>query len=109
VDWYYKAALVVGLIWATARALGAYGEAARELDIEFLFRFMLTTGGWAAAFLVTDRVAKALGWRRRPPVPAAVSTTPDPVNAADPTSPTTAVPLVRPGARGQRSSRRSRR
>lgn len=44
-DWYYKAALIVGLIWATGRALGIYGEAARELDIGFLFEFMLTIGG----------------------------------------------------------------
>jgi len=66
-DWYYKAGLAVGLIWATARALGAYGEASRELDINFLFGFMLTTGGWSAVFLIADRVAKALGWRRPPP------------------------------------------
>jgi hypothetical protein len=64
VDWYYRAGLVVGLIWATARVLGAYGEAARELDINFVFGFLLTTGGWAALFLVIDRVAKFLGWRR---------------------------------------------
>ena len=44
-DWYYKAALIVGLIWSTGRALGIYGEAARELDIGFLFEFMLTIGG----------------------------------------------------------------
>ena len=66
VDWYYKAALVVGLIWATARALGVYGDAARDLDIGFLFGFMLTVGGWAAVFLIVDRVAKFLGWRRPP-------------------------------------------
>ena len=66
-DWYYKAGLAVGLIWAGARVLGAYGEPAREMDINFLFGFLLTTGGWGALFLVIDRVAKALGWRRRPP------------------------------------------
>jgi hypothetical protein len=59
--------LIVGLIWATARVLGAYGEAARELDINFLFGFLLTTGGWAAVFLIIDRVAKFLGWKRPPP------------------------------------------
>jgi len=67
VDWYYKGALIVGLIWATARVLGAYGEPARELDINFLFGFLLTTGGWAAVFLIIDRVAKFLGWKRPPP------------------------------------------
>ena len=64
-DWYYKAALIVGLIWATARVLGAYGEAARELDINFLYGFLLTMGGWGMVFLIIDRVAKALGWRRQ--------------------------------------------
>ncbi len=65
-DWYYKAALIVALIWGAARALGAYGEAARELDISFLYGFLLTLGGWGLVFLIVDRVAKALGWRRGP-------------------------------------------
>jgi hypothetical protein len=66
VDWYYKAAIVVALIWGVARALGVYGEAARDLDLGFITSFMLTLGGWAAVFLIIDRVAKFLGWRREP-------------------------------------------
>lgn len=109
VDWYYKAALAVGLIWATARVMGAYGESARDLDINFLFGFLLTTGGWAAVFLVIDRVAKFLGWRRRTAAPegdAAATATAD-VGAAG-------VPVALPASTdatrsGRRTARRSRR
>ena len=66
-DWYYKAALVVAVIWGTARALGVYGETSRDLDFNFLIGFMFTLGGWAAVFLIADRVAKFLGWKRQPP------------------------------------------
>jgi hypothetical protein len=66
-DWYYKAALVVALIWGAARALGVYGEQARDLDLSFLIGFMFTLGGWAAIFLIADRIAKFLGWKRQPP------------------------------------------
>ena len=107
VDWYYKGGLIVGLIWATVRVLGAYGESARELDINFLFGFLLTTGGWAAVFLVIDRVVKFLGWKRSAAVPdaaQAVEAIPNP--RADLASP---VPVDRPGAPARRSSRRPRR
>jgi len=66
-DWYWKAALIVALIWGAARALGVYGEAARELDIGFVYGFLLTLGGWGAVFFIIDRVARAFGWRREPP------------------------------------------
>ena len=66
-DWYYEGGLIVGLIWGAARALGAYGEQARDLDINFLYGFLLTTGGWAAVFFVIDRIAKFLGWKRPAP------------------------------------------
>jgi len=66
VDWYYKAAIVVALLWGTGRALGVYGESARDLDLNFLTGFLLTLGGWAAVFYVIDRTAKFLGWRRQP-------------------------------------------
>jgi len=65
--WYYKSGLAIGLVWSLARVLGAYGEAARELDIAFLMGFMLTVGGWSAAFLVVDWIARAIGFPRRPP------------------------------------------
>jgi len=113
VDWYYKGALIVGLLWATARVLGAYGEAARELDIGFLFGFMLTTGGWAAVFLVIDRVAKFLGWRRPAPARATAEVQADP--GLDPgTDLGPASDIVTPMAPGTsrrpaRSSRRPRR
>jgi hypothetical protein len=67
VDWYYKAALVIAVIWGTARALGVYGEASRDLDLNFLIGFMFTLGGWAVVFLIADRIAKFLGWKRQPP------------------------------------------
>jgi hypothetical protein len=82
VDWYYKAGLIVGLLWAAARALGAYGESARELDIAFLFGFLLTTGGWAAVFLVVDWVARFLGLRPNRVTPPASQEA-----AADPPTP----------------------
>ncbi len=104
-DWYYKAGLGVGLIWATARVLGAYGDSARELDISFLFGFLLTTGGWAAVFLIVDRVAKFLGWKRNARIPETaaegVSTTEADVPAPNPNA------LATAGRR--RSSRRPRR
>lgn len=71
-DWYWKAALAVSLIWAAARALGIYGEAARDLDLSFLFAYLLTLGGWGAVFLIVDRVAKFLGWKRERPLPVDV-------------------------------------
>ena len=43
-DWYFKGGLIVGLIWGAARALGVYGEQARDLDINFVYGFLLTTG-----------------------------------------------------------------
>ena len=109
-DWYYKAALVIGLIWATARVLGAYGESSRELDINFLFGFMLTIGGWAAALLIADKVAKALGWRRTPEAVAdqAVGTPVEPAPAAStPTAPGMAGrPQSGPETRPRRRARR---
>ena len=105
-DWYYKAGLGVGLIWAMARVLGAYGDAARELDIAFLFGFLLTTGGWAAVFLIIDRVAKFLGWKRvaRSPETAVEGSSTAQGDVPSP-SPNKALPT--PG--GRRSSRRPRR
>ena len=105
VDWYYKGGLIVGLIWAAARALGAYGEAARDLDINFLFGFLLTTGGWAAVFLVTDRVAKFLGWKRVPPEPDPVAT----VTTAGTDRAVPVAPSGSPATGARRSSRRQRR
>ena len=89
VDWYYKGGLIVGLVWGAARALGAYGEQARDLDINFVYGFLLTTGGWAAVFFVIDRVAKFLGWKR--PTPSAEASdeavAPEPPAAPQPTKP----------------------
>jgi hypothetical protein len=111
-DWYYKGGLLVGLVWATARVLGAYGEQARDLDINFLFGFLLTTGGWAAVFLVIDRVAKFLGWKRVAVSPAGAEVSPAPApppsRPASAESPSAAQrPSSAPARR--RSSRRSRR
>jgi hypothetical protein len=66
VRWYYKAGLIVAMIWATARVLGAYGEASRDLDLSFFFAFMLTLGGWSALFLVIDWIGRAVGLIRQP-------------------------------------------
>jgi hypothetical protein len=68
-DWYFKAAIAVAVAWGIARSLGVYGEAARELDLSFVYGFLLTLGGWGAVFYVIDRVAKFLGWRRPPQPP----------------------------------------
>jgi hypothetical protein len=89
VQWYYKAGLILGLIWAAARALGAAGEAQRDLDIGFLFGFMLTVGGWSAVFLIVDVVLRATGLRKVPR-----DTEPAPSSAA--TDPTTAAPHQKP-------------
>jgi len=112
VRWYYKAGLIVGLIWATARVLGAYGEASRELDLAFLFGFMLTIGGWSAAFLVVDWVGRAVGLikpraevdgdeRGRNPAPVTRSTPNATAATSSPGAPTSA-------RRGGRSPSRSR-
>jgi hypothetical protein len=106
VDWYYKAAIVVALIWATARALGVYGEASRELDLSFLISFMLTMGGWAAVFLIVDRVAKFLGWKREATVADAVGPA-EPISS--PTVPTAAASAPTPSKATRRTARRSRR
>jgi hypothetical protein len=68
VRWYYKAGLIVAMVWATARVLGAYGEASRDLDLSFFFAFMLTLGGWSALFLVIDWIGRAVGLIRQPVV-----------------------------------------
>ena len=99
-DWYYKGGLIVGLIWAAARALGAYGEAARDLDINFLFGFLLTTGGWSAVFLVVDWVGKFLGLipkRPKPPSSSAALPSPEPTAELLPDP-----PPVRPASRVKR-------
>jgi hypothetical protein len=92
-DWYWKAALAIAVAWGVARALGVYGEAARELDLSFVYGFLLTLGGWGAVFYVIDRVAKFLGWRRLPQPPE------PPTAPAAP--PVTDVP-VQPRRRGRR-------
>ncbi len=101
-DWYWKAALIVSLIWGAARALGVYGQAERDLDLSFLFAFLLSLGGWGAVFYVSDRVAKFLGWKRPTPngetTPAAVAP------AAGATSPVT--PSATASARSSRRKRR---
>ena len=62
--WYYKAGIAIGLLWGTLRALGVYGEDLRDVDLRFVYGFLATTGSFAGVFLIIDRVAKALGWRR---------------------------------------------
>ena len=79
-DWYWKAAIGIAIAWGVARALGVYGEAARELDLSFVYGFLLTLGGWGAVFYVIDRVAKLLGWKRQPEPPQQ----PEPPVAPDP-------------------------
>jgi hypothetical protein len=112
VDWYYKAAIVVSLIWATARALGIYGEQSRDLDLAFLFGFMVTLGGWAAVFMIIDRVAKFLGWKRQVE-PRADGESAAAATDGGPAAPTAAVVTTRPtpnaGNRTRRSSRSGRR
>ena len=63
-QWYYKGGLICGLLWAAGRALGMAGEDQRQLDINFLFGFMLTVGGWSAVFLIVDMVLRATGLRK---------------------------------------------
>jgi hypothetical protein len=124
VDWYFKGGLIVGLIWGAARALGAYGEASRDLDITFVYGFLLTTGGWAALFFVIDRVAKFLGWKRpapatvtgpsgdaaSSPVATASASTPASAAPADDAAPRSAVPKPADARdRPRRTARRSRR
>jgi hypothetical protein len=83
-----------------------YGEAARELDIAFLFGFLLTTGGWAAVFLIIDRVAKFLGWKRGTPTSQAATAD----RAADTPVATPPMPVERPVTPiHRRASRRPRR
>ncbi len=112
-DWYYKGGLIVGLIWGALRALGVYGEASRDLDLNFLFAFLLTTGGWSAVFLVVDRVAKFFGWKRAVPSPAAAagSNPPAPTGelADGPIANATSPLEASTGAKGRRTARRTRR
>ena len=110
-DWYYKAGLIFGLIWATGRALGVYGEANRELDINFLFGFMVTTGGWAAVFLVVDRIAKFLGWRPKratPGMPDASSTSDAPAAPSGAAPEPSGVPSTAAQAGGPSRTRKRR-
>jgi hypothetical protein len=90
VDWYWKAAGLVAIAWGVARALGVYGEAERELDLPFLYGFLLTLGGWGAVFFVIDRIAKFVGWNR----PPATSEEPVPVEIAAPDAPDAPDPSV---------------
>jgi hypothetical protein len=117
VDWYYKAAIVIALLWGAGRALGVYGEASRDLDLNFLTGFLLTMGGWAAVFYVIDRIAKFLGWKRQPADAASPAGGPTPP-AADVESTTVARPTAaapsqatppRSSGPTRRTGRRSRR
>jgi hypothetical protein len=106
VDWYYKAGLIVGLIWAAARALGAYGESARELDINFLFGFLLTTGGWAAVFLVVDWVARFLGLRPKRQARTQAADGPKPPASPQPAQPADSPPEMVAARAPSRARRR---
>jgi len=71
VRWYFKAGLIVAFVWATGRVLGVYGEASRDLDLNFLFAFLLTLGGWSSVFYVVDWIVRGVGLIRQTAVAGA--------------------------------------
>jgi hypothetical protein len=116
VDWYFKAALGVAIIWGVARSLGAYGDAARDLDLNFLYGFLLTLGGWGALFYVIDRVARFLGWRRtsaadeaEPTPNSTTATSSQPTGGAEAPGAADAAPAAPKSELTRRTARRPRR